>query len=438
MDVGDVEARAAARFAHEGALIVAERCAVGRFGAGVAHAVEEHGLEPLHLERNVEQAVVDGRADARCAEQRALGELAALEDVVAHADKGRGVGQFAYLEGEHAHGLLLAVDHARHGERNVLPHGGGLGDVFAIALRGERAACHGEADLVGRYAAGTYAHGVLKAGVKHVHEVGGDGCAHRRRDDVVFLHEVAAYDFAGGVGHHDVAVEGIFAGRADGEVVRAVFGDALAVHVDFGSLRGVDRRHEDVRAERFAGEERGGFGQAVGVELVHADILDVDVGYERVEHLVLGLAHVALELGEHRDGGNGRHLLKHVLLPVLADVVFAARHVGGKVGGEDGALARVGDVLQHGGAEFPDFVIEPAPVAFHGGKHDAAGSLKVFLVFQIVRVAVLAVGLAGNGDAQAFGEVVERVGGGFHDVRLVEPRLHLFGIGGQLLLDVFV
>ena len=157
-----------------------------------------------------------------------------------------------------------------------------------------------------------------------------------------------------------------------------------------------------------------------------------------MEHLVLGLAHVALQFGEHRDSGDGGHLLKHVLLPILADVVLAARHIGGKVGGENGALARVGDILQHGGAEFPDLVIELAPVAFHGGEHDAAGSLEVFLVLQVVGIAVLAVGLAGNGNAQAFGEVVERVGGGLHDVRLVEPRLHLFRVGGQLLLDVFV
>ena len=125
----------------------------------------------------------------------------------------------------------------------------------------------------------------------------------------------------------------------------SVGGDASAVDVDFGSLGGVDGGHEDARAEGFAGIERGGLSRDVGIEFVDAYVLEVDVGAQGVEHLALGLAHVALQLGEHGDGCYGGHFLEHVLRPVLAVVVLGAWHVGAEVGGDDGSLAWVGHLL---------------------------------------------------------------------------------------------
>ena len=45
---------------------------IGYFGNGVAHGVEEDGAKASYLERDVEDAVVDGRLDALAVNQDGL------------------------------------------------------------------------------------------------------------------------------------------------------------------------------------------------------------------------------------------------------------------------------------------------------------------------------------------------------------------------------
>ena len=288
-------------------------------------------------------------------------------------------------------------------------------------------------NLVGGNARRRYADGIVEAGVEHVHQVGRHGGAGRWRDDVVALRELAADDFARSIGHLDIAGEAVLARAAYAEAVAAVGGNAAAVHVNLGALRRVHGGHDDARAEGFAGIERRGFGQYVGVELVYADVLQVYVGHEAAQHFAFGRTDVALQLGQHGDGGYGRHRLEHVLGPVLADVVSRARHLGAQVRGDDGALPGVGDMGQDALAKAVDAVEQLLTLAANGCQHDVTRCLEVFLVTQVVGIAIGAVGLAGNGPAQLLGEVIKGIGHAFHRHSAVVPGLHLGGIGLQLL-----
>ena len=88
--------------------------------------------------------------------------------------------------------------------------------------------------------------------------------------------------------------------------------------------------------------ERGSFGRNVGINLINANVLYVDIGQEIVNDFILSLAHVALQLGQHRYGSDRGHLLKHILLPIFAHIVFTLGHVGAEVGSNDSTLAWVG------------------------------------------------------------------------------------------------
>ena len=70
----DVEALAA-REATETILLALGECGtVAHFGDGVAHRVEEHGLETQHFVGYVEQVVVDGGFDAGSGKEERLGK----------------------------------------------------------------------------------------------------------------------------------------------------------------------------------------------------------------------------------------------------------------------------------------------------------------------------------------------------------------------------
>ena len=333
---------------------------------------------------------------------------------------------------------MLAIDGAADGEGDWLAHLGRTGHVFARAGGGERSPSHGELHLSGGNARCGHGDGVVETRIEHVHQVGRHRGTLGRGYYVVLLGEVAADDLPGRVGHEDVAREGVLAGLSHGEGILSVGADAPSVHVDFGALGGVDRSHEYLGAEGLAGIERGGLGRDVGVQLVHADVLEVDVGRQGVDDLVLGLAHVALELRQHRHGGDGGHVFKHVVGPVLSHVVFALGHFGGEVRGDDGFLPRVGHEAENVVAESLDGGAELASLAFGGGEHDAVGGFEVLLVLEVIGVGLCAVALAGNGEAEMSGQVVERIAEEAHLHGLVVPGLHLGGVALVLLAEVGV
>ena len=191
---------------------------------------------------------------------------------------------------------MFAVDLARHSEGDVLSHSGGACDVLALALCREATALHAQVDLVATNAAGTYANGVVESGVEHVHQVGRYGSSGGGRNDVVLLGEVAAYDVACGIGHEDVAGEAILAGCSSGEAIRARGTYLSAVDENLRALCRIDSSHENFAVEDFTRHERGALCCYISVEFVYTNVFEVDIGAERVEHLILGLANIALEL----------------------------------------------------------------------------------------------------------------------------------------------
>ena len=157
-----------------------------------------------------------------------------------------------------------------------------------------------------------------------------------------------------------------------------------------------------------------------------------------MKHLRLSVAHVALQFREDGDGGDGRHGLKLHLLPVLAFCTCHLGHICGEVAGYDALLRRVGNHLQYSLAIALDGQFQFLAASTTGSKHHLVRCLQVFLSAQIVGVAVLAVGLAGYGQLQLGGEVVERVAHVAHELCLVVPLLHLLRVGFHLLVEGFV
>ena len=183
-----------------------------------------------------------------------------------------------------------------------------------------------------------------------------------------------------------------------------------------------------MRAKLVAREERGGFRENISVEFVDADVLYADIGRKGVEHFALGFADVALQFGEHRDGSNGRHGLKHVFLPVLADVILAFGHVGGEIGGDNGAASAIGDEGSDEITEMIHATVEDASAQSGGVEHDHPRGFEIVLVLNVVRVAVGAVGFAGDGPFKFVDVTAKAVGGVLHSLGFVPPRFDFGGI----------
>ena len=221
------------------------------------------------------------------------------------------------------------------------------------------------------------------------------------------------------------------------EAVESV-GDALSAYVYLRLLRGVDSRHYDLRRELVAADDGLRLGYYERRELVHANVLHVDVRNERVQHFAFSVAHVALQLREQRDGTCNGHVLEHVLLPVLAERVCVLRHLCREVAFDDVALMLVGNHLEDALAEVVDGVVEFLALTRAWSEHHMACCFEVILALNIVDIAVLAVSLAHNLHLQRLREVVERVAHALHSRSFLEPLLHLLRVLLHLLGEVAV
>ena len=134
--------------------------------------------------------------------------------------------------------------------------------------------------------------------------------------------------------------------------------DACATHIDFGLLSGIDGSHDNVGRELLAGIEYRLLWDDKGIELVHTDILHVDIRHKRVQHLALGIAHVALQLGEQCDSRCHGHSLEHSLLPVLAQTFRLLGYLSGEIVADEILLALLGHHLQDALTERVDGIVE--------------------------------------------------------------------------------
>ena len=309
------------------------------------------------------------------------------------------------MECELAH-LHPATLHVRgHGDHGVLAHGFGAGDVLALACRCQRTAAHRHADLAERHTGGGDGHRIAVAGVEHIHQIGRDGG--RRRHNAVFLGEVAADDLSAAVLHLDEACQIEVARAATGELILAVGADPAPADVDAGALGRVHCGHDDLRAELAALHHRAGARDDKRAELVDTDILDVDVGHEIAQRHALGVAHVVLQFAQQGYGCGGRRVLKHVLLPVLAEVARALRYDGGEVMIDHLLLVAVGDHACDTGAIGIDGAVEAASLARGGIEHHICRAFEVVLIAYVEHIAVGAVAVKHYSALQSLGVVVE-------------------------------
>ena len=148
------------------------------------------------------------------------------------------------------------------------------------------------------------------------------------------------------------------------------------------------------------------FGYDESRQLVYTDVLHVDVGHKGVQHLALGIAHVALQLRQKRHGTSHRHILKHILLPVLAHGVGVLGQLSGEVALDDAALVRVAHHGKYAVAEGVDGIEKLVSLPRSGCQHHVACSLKVVLALYVEHVGVLAVCLLHNLELKLLGIVV--------------------------------
>ena len=205
-----------------------------------------------------------------------------------------------------------------------------------------------------------------------------------------------------------------------------------AIHVDFRLLGSIHGSHHDIGIESFARIERGLLWNHEGIELVHTDILHVDICYQVVQHLSLGIAHIALNLREHGHGCSHWHILKHVFLPVLTQIFLALRHLGREVAGYDFLLMLISHQLQDAVAIAIQLRIEFLSLARPRCKHHDAGSLQIFLVLDVAHVAILAVSLLHDSNLQFLGKVIERIAHVLYLLSLFKPFPYL----GRVLLHL--
>ena len=172
--------------------------------------------------------------------------------------------------------------------------------------------------------------------------------------------------------------------------------DTHAIHIDFRSLRGIHGSHHDVGRELFTRIKRRLLRNHEGIELVYADVFQVNIRDQVVEHLTLSIAHVALNLGEQRHSGGHGHSLKHILLPVLTHRMGVFGQFCRQVATNDFLLFLIGHERKDAFAELIDCIIKTLAFPRSGGEHHVGGSLQVFLITDFLQVSVAAVGFAHN------------------------------------------
>ena len=149
---------------------------------------------------------------------------------------------------------------------------------MAVAAGRKRSTAHAHRNGILRHAGHTYAHGVLIARVEHVHQVGSHGGPARSRYHTVLLRKVAAEHFAGSVLREQITAKLMLAHTTGCERILAAPGvDFCSVDKYLGLHGAIYGGHHNVGREGFARIEGGFFGNDKGVELVHADVLHVDV-----------------------------------------------------------------------------------------------------------------------------------------------------------------
>ena len=209
----------------------------------------------------------------------------------------------------------------------------------------------------------------------------------------------------------------------------------LTANIDGGTACCIDSSHDDLCAEASTLNHCLGIRDDVCIQLVYANILDVDIAYEIVQHLTLSITHIVLQLREQCYSSGRRHILEGILLPVLAENLCFCRHFGGKVAGDDVLLLLVRHHLNDTFAIAIDSFIEFFATTCAGSKHYLCAGFQVFAVLYVIDVGILAIALAYDSLLELLCQVVERVAHAAHILCLLVPFLHLCRVVFHLLVE---
>ena len=176
-----------------------------------------------------------------------------------------------------------------------------------------------------------------------------------------------------------------------------------------------------------------------GLKGIHTDILHVDILDQSMEHLTLSIAHIILKFGEQRNGCCSGHGFEHILLPVLSHSGNVGRDIRREVGGDHLLLAIGAHHSQHLMTIGSHSIVEFLTATTTWSQHHLIGCLHIFLVTNILHIAVLAVGLDDDGFFQVANQIVERVTHLLHQLGLIIPLLRLLRVclhlHGKLIIE---
>ena len=201
--------------------------------------------------------------------------------------------QTAHTEGELSHLLRASCVRGDDGNGGILANLRRTGDVLAWAYGLQGAIGHRGLDLGEGHTRHTDADGVVITRIEHIHQIGTDGGT--GIDDGVLLREVTTHFLTITIDGLQITSQGEVACGATDALIEIVFEIHLLItYIDIRHLRGVDSSHDDMGGELVTTDDGLGVGDDEGLEGIDADILHVDVLHQGMEHLTLGITHIAL------------------------------------------------------------------------------------------------------------------------------------------------
>ena len=164
----------------------------------------------------------------------------------------------------------------------------------------------------------------------------------------ILLQEVSTHHIASGILHQDIATKLVLANSTCCERILTMSSvHSHSIDIDLRLLSCIDCCHHDVGIETLARIKSCLLGNNKGVKLVDSYIFHVDIGNQGMQHFTLGITNIALQLRQQSNGCCHGHILKHVLLPVLAQILCILRHTGRKIALDDFLLMLIGDHHQY-------------------------------------------------------------------------------------------
>ena len=157
-----------------------------------------------------------------------------------------------------------------------------------------------------------------------------------------------------------------------------------------------------------------------------------------MEHFTFSISNIALQLRQQSDSRCYRHILKHILLPILTCQASTFRKFRRKVTGNDLLLFRIRHHCKDTLTERIYRIIKFLSLTGHWGKHHCRSSLEIILMLNIIHIPILSIGLTYYSDFQLLSKIIERVAHLLYLRSFREPGFHLGRIFLHPLFEVII